>query len=84
MQSGPLISGKVSNYREKGMKILLLLVGMVLIVEGIPYVASPESMKEWLRRISEMKAEHLRVMGLLAMSSGLLICWFVQRSGFFM
>lgn len=65
------------------MKILFLLVGMVMILEGIPYVAFPESMREWLRKISEMKAEHLRIMGLVSMSAGLLVCWFVQRSGFF-
>ncbi len=65
------------------MKILFLLVGMVLILEGMPYVAFPESMREWLKKLSEMKAEHLRMVGLLAMSSGLMICWFVQRSGFF-
>ena len=65
------------------MKLLILLVGMVLILEGIPYVAFPESMRDWLKKISEMKAEHLRMLGLLSMSSGLAICWFVQRSGFF-
>jgi uncharacterized protein len=65
------------------MKILFLLVGMVLILEGIPYVASPESMREWLKKISEMKPEHLRMLGLLSMSSGFVICWFVQRSGYF-
>lgn len=65
------------------MKLLILLVGMVLIVEGIPYVASPESMREWLKKISEMKTENLRILGLISMSSGLVICWFVQRSGYF-
>ena len=65
------------------MKILFLLVGMVLILEGIPYVAFPESMRDWLRKLSEMKAEHLRMVGLFSMSIGLLICWFVQRSGYF-
>ncbi|MEA3469294.1 MAG: DUF2065 domain-containing protein [Thermodesulfobacteriota bacterium] len=65
------------------MKLLFLLVGVVLILEGIPYVAFPESMREWLKKISEMKAEHLRMLGLLSMSSGLVICWFVQRSGYF-
>jgi len=65
------------------MKILFLLVGMVLILEGIPYVAFPESMREWLRKISEMKTEHLRMLGLLSMGAGLCICWFVQRSGYF-
>ncbi len=65
------------------MKLLFLLVGMVLILEGIPYVAFPESMREWLRKLSEMKAEHLRMLGLLSMGGGLMICWFVQRSGMF-
>jgi uncharacterized protein YjeT (DUF2065 family) len=65
------------------MKILFLLVGMVLILEGLPYVAFPESMREWLKKISEMKPEFLRMLGLLSMSSGLIICWFVQRSGYF-
>lgn len=65
------------------MKLLVLLVGMVLIVEGIPYVAAPESMREWLKKISEMKTETLRMLGLFSMSTGLVICWFVQRSGYF-
>ena len=65
------------------MKLLILLVGMVLILEGIPYVAFPEYMRDWLKKISEMKAEHLRLLGLLSMSSGLAICWLAQRSGFF-
>ncbi len=65
------------------MKILFLLMGMVLIVEGIPYVASPQAMQEWLKKISEMQPEHLRMLGLLSMSAGLVICWVVQRSGYF-
>ncbi len=58
-------------------------MGMVLIVEGIPYVASPQAMQEWLKKISEMQPEHLRMLGLLSMSAGLVICWVVQRSGYF-
>lgn len=65
------------------MKILFLLIGMVMILEGIPYVAFPDSMCEWLKKLSEMKPEHLRMLGLLSMSSGLAVCWFVQRSGYF-
>lgn len=60
------------------MKLFLLLIGMVLIFEGLPYVASPESMKVWLKKISEMRPEQLRTMGLVAMGAGLLICWLVQ------
>ncbi len=62
------------------MKNLLLLIGMVLILEGIPYMVFPESMREWLRKISNMPAEQLRILGLVSMSIGLVICWIVQRS----
>ena len=65
------------------MKILFLLVGMVMILEGIPYVAFPDAMRDWLRTISEMKPEHLRILGLVSMAAGLCVCWFVQRSGYF-
>ena len=65
------------------MKTLIFLVGIVLILEGIPYVAFPESMREWLRKLSEMQAEHLRILGLVSMSIGLVICWIVQRSSYF-
>ncbi|MBV5307061.1 MAG: DUF2065 domain-containing protein [Desulfobulbaceae bacterium] len=60
------------------MKLLILLIGMVLIFEGLPYVAAPESMQAWLKKISEMAPGQLRVMGLIAMASGLLLCWIIQ------
>ena len=59
------------------MKLLLLLIGMVLILEGLPYVAAPEAMKGWLQKLSEFPASQLRSVGLIAMVSGFLICWLV-------
>ncbi len=60
------------------MKLLILLIGMVLIFEGLPYVAAPESMQAWLKKISEMSPEQVRVMGLISMAIGLLLCWIIQ------
>ena len=65
------------------MKLLILLVGMVLILEGLPYVAAPEAMREWLKKLSEVPSNQLRSFGLMAMGVGLFICWIAQRSGFF-
>ena len=62
------------------MKLLLLLVGMVLILEGLPYAAAPESMQEWLQKLSQLNPRHLRFIGILTVTSGLLICWLVQSS----
>jgi hypothetical protein len=60
------------------MKLFILLIGMVLIFEGLPYVAAPESMQAWLKKISEMRPEQLRTMGFVAMTVGLLLCWIIQ------
>jgi uncharacterized protein YjeT (DUF2065 family) len=65
------------------MKLLILLIGMVLILEGMPYVAAPEAMREWLQKLSQVPARQLRGFGLVAMGIGLFICWIVQRSPFF-
>lgn len=65
------------------MKLMILLVGMVMILEGIPYVAAPQSMKGWLAKISEMDASVLRSLGLFSMLGGLLICWLVQGTSLF-
>lgn len=65
------------------MKLLLLVLGMVLIVEGLPYAAAPEKMREWLLKLSEVPPSTLRVIGMFSLCSGLLICWLVQNSSFF-
>ena len=65
------------------MKLLLLLIGMVLILEGLPYVTFPEAMRDWLARLSQMPAGQLRLMGLVVMAVGLLLCWIVQRTDLF-
>lgn len=65
------------------MKLFILLVGLVLILEGIPYVAAPEAMQEWLKKLSGINPGHLRSIGLLAMAIGLLIIFAVQKTSLF-
>lgn len=65
------------------MKLLILLVGMVLILEGLPYVAAPEAMRDWLKKLSTLPAQQLRSFGIVAMGIGLFICWLAQRSSLF-
>ncbi|MFP3982675.1 MAG: DUF2065 domain-containing protein [Desulfurivibrionaceae bacterium] len=65
------------------MKFLLSLIGLVLILESLPYVASPETMQKWLRQLSEMEPSLLRVIGLFFMAVGLLICYIARRTNLF-
>ena len=57
------------------MKLLLCLLGLVLIVEGLPYLAFPDTMKKWLQQIQQVPDNQLRIMGFLAMCFGLLLTY---------
>lgn len=57
------------------MKLLFCLIGLVLIVEGLPYFAFPGKMKKWMSTVQEIPDPHLRAMGLLAMGAGLFIAY---------
>ena len=57
------------------MKILIYLIGLVFIVEGIPYFAFPDKMKKWMSMVLETPDNQLRIMGFISMCIGLLIAY---------
>ena len=63
------------------MKLLITLVGLVLVLEGLPYAVFPEAMQAWMRRLQASPAWQLRVLGFLSMIVGLFLCFLTQRSG---
>ncbi|TKB10373.1 DUF2065 domain-containing protein [Desulforhopalus sp. IMCC35007] len=65
------------------MKLFILLIGLILVLEGLPYVAAPEIMQDWLKKLSTMEPGKLRAMGLIAMLTGLIICFVMQKTTLF-
>ena len=57
------------------MKLLLCLIGLLLVVEGIPYFAFPDKMKNWMKMIQEVPDSQLRVLGFISMCAGLIITY---------
>jgi hypothetical protein len=57
------------------MKFFLCVIGMVLIIEGLPYFAFPEKLKTYFQKISAVPDSTLRILGLLAMIFGLLLVY---------
>ncbi len=55
------------------MSFLLSVVGVVLIVEGMPWFLSPGGIKNFLIRVHAVPNATLRFFGLTAMIVGLLI-----------
>ncbi|MBU1341564.1 MAG: DUF2065 domain-containing protein [Proteobacteria bacterium] len=57
------------------MKFFFCVVGMVMIVEGLPYFAIPSKMKEMVLMIISLEDTHLRKFGFVLMLAGLLIIY---------
>jgi uncharacterized protein YjeT (DUF2065 family) len=61
------------------MKLLFCLLGLVLIIEGLPYFGFPGKMKKWMSTIQEFPDIYLRAMGFIAMSLGLLMVYLFRE-----
>ena len=61
------------------MDFFLCVLGVVMIIEGLPYFAFPEKMKFWVSRILGMPDAWLRRFGLVLMLTGLWLVYLGKR-----
>ena len=65
------------------MELIVTLIGLILIVEGLPYAAFPEAMQRWLDQLRELEPAAMRKIGLVMLGLGLLFCYLAQRTDLF-
>ena len=61
------------------MNFILCAIGLVLILEGIPYFAFPEKMKQVLAKIPLMPTSTMRAVGMVAVGTGLILIYISRR-----
>jgi len=61
------------------MDFFVCVLGMVMILEGFPYAAFPEKMKQWIQKVLEMQEETLRKFGLVLMAAGLWLVYMGRK-----
>ncbi|MDY6836417.1 MAG: DUF2065 domain-containing protein [Thermodesulfobacteriota bacterium] len=61
------------------MEYFLCVLGMVMIVEGLPYFAAPAKMKTWIQKMVELPDGSLRLIGFLLMVCGLGLVYIARR-----
>ncbi len=61
------------------MKFFLCVIGMVMIVEGLPYFAFPEKMKEIILTVTQLPENSLRRFGAVLMLLGLGVVYFGNK-----
>ena len=61
------------------MDFILCAIGLVLIIEGIPYFAFPEKMKQMLAKIPLISTSAMRAFGMVAVGAGLILIYISRR-----
>ena len=61
------------------MKLFFCLIGLIFIIEGLPYFAFPDKMKKWMRIVQEAPDSQLRVIGFTAMCIGLVMSYIFRE-----
>ena len=61
------------------MKLFLCVIGMVMIVEGLPYFAIPDKMKVMIQTIAGLDDASLRKFGFFLMAVGLVIVYLAVK-----
>ena len=57
------------------MKFFICVIGMVMVVEGLPYFAFPEKMKFVVQKVIEMPDKALQKFGFVLMLTGLFLVY---------
>ncbi len=57
------------------MDFFLCVIGMVMIIEGLPYFAFPDKMKHLVEKLLEIEDRALRRFGFFLMAVGLLLVY---------
>ena len=60
------------------MDYFFTVLGMVLVIEGLPYFTFPDTMKEVMKKIPQLPSYRLRVFGIVLISLGLLLMYLTR------
>ena len=63
------------------MKFFFCVMGMVMIVEGLPYFISPNKMRQTVTMILQMPEGTLRRFGFFMMLAGLVVVYLAMEAG---
>ena len=60
---------------------ILLVLGLVLVVEGLALALAPSRMEDALRLIVAMGRDRRRMLGLACLALGVALCWLAKGLG---
>jgi len=70
----------LNSYKKRDeMKFFLCVIGLVMVIEGLPYFAFPDKMKSWVNKMLDMPEGTLRKFGFVLMLTGIWLVYIGKR-----
>ncbi|MCK5236585.1 MAG: DUF2065 domain-containing protein [Deltaproteobacteria bacterium] len=60
------------------MVFIVTVIGVILVIEGIPYTVFPAKAKKWALMIEELPESTLRVVGVASIFGGLILLFITK------
>ncbi len=58
--------------------LIILIIGSVMVIEGLPYFLFPDKIKTYLLQIQQLDTNVLRILGLMLIVFGLLLVYLMK------
>ena len=59
---------------------VLMALGLVLVIEGLLYALVPAKLKAMMQSVQKLSDDQLRIAGVAAMASGVVVVWLVHAA----
>lgn len=61
------------SFQSENLGFLLMMLGALLVMEGIPYFGFPKAVKSWALWVARLPEKRMRALGFVIMASGLVL-----------
>lgn len=58
--------------------LIILIIGSVMVIEGLPYFLFPDKIKIYLLQIQQLDTNVMRILGLMLIVFGLLLVYLMK------
>lgn len=58
--------------------LIILIIGSVMVIEGLPYFLFPDKIKIYLLQIQQLDTNVMRILGLILIVFGLLLVYLMK------
>lgn len=58
--------------------LIILIIGSVMVIEGLPYFLFPDKIKIYLLQIQQLDTNVMRILGLMLIVFGLLLVYIMK------